>query len=157
MALSDDILRFANSNLGTKVGTNGECWDLAHQALIAAHADTSRNLQYIWGTTTSIVALTSGDIIQFENYSATLRVTNDEEELEQSWGTQHHTAIVSQILNAERGYVEVLHQNWESIRRVTRERFYIRNGVTEYQGSALGITGTVRITVSGTIRLYHAH
>lgn len=157
MALSDDIFRFANNNLGNKVGTRGECWDLAHQALVAAHADTSRDAQYIWGTTTSLVALTPGDIIQFDSYSATLRVTNDDGFQERSWNAPHHTAIVSSLLNSSQGLVEVLEQNMGGVRRVTRGRYYIKSGVTEFQGEALGIRGTVKITVNGTIRLYHAH
>jgi hypothetical protein len=155
MALSDDILRFATNHNGTQVG-NGECWTLANDALRSAHAQLppSHNL-YQWGTVTSFSSLVGGDIIQFENYSATLRVTSEDGSYqEQTWSAPHHTAIVVRVLEATNGKVEVLEQNTGGSKRVHRNQYYLRS--SEYQGTALGLTGTVTITVTGTITLYHA-
>jgi hypothetical protein len=65
LGLSDDVLSFALANLGTTVG-DGECWTLAHEALVAAGADTSGDADCVWGSPVGLDAVMPGDVLQFE-------------------------------------------------------------------------------------------
>jgi hypothetical protein len=157
MPLSNEILNYATDHIGQQVG-NGECWTLAHRAKISAEADTSRDANYIWGVHTSLAGLVAGDIIQFEGYTSVARVdyvtATETGYQEQTSSAPHHTAIVSTILNADQGLVEVVEQNVGGSRRARRGRYYLKS--VTYQGELLGRTGTVTITVNGTINLFHA-
>jgi hypothetical protein len=157
MALSNEILNYASEHLNQQVG-NGECWTLAHRALQSAGADISRDANYIWGVQTSLSGLVGGDIIQLEGYSSIARVDYETPSetgyQEQTSSAPHHTAIVSAILNANQGLVEVIEQNVGGSKRARRGRYYLKSGT--YQGELLGRRGTITITVTGNISLYHA-
>ncbi len=103
------VVHAARSHLGHQVG-HGECWDLADRALRNAGArsstTTGRNDDYVWGDPVALNALTPGDILQFRNYTVTIKtkteVTFDngggyvkDEETDALRG--HHTAIVESV------------------------------------------------------------
>ena len=134
-ALKANIVKFAQSKLGTKVGERGECTDLVDEAfrLLGAQPSFHRNTfisvdgkpsqvpSYGWGVRVAPLYSKAptkpfippvGSIVQFEKV---VIVT--------SKGTQnipHHTVIVESVNGT---LVNVLHQNSGGIRLVQRKTY----------------------------------
>lgn len=126
--VGQQVHSFARNRLGQQVG-NGECFDLADRSLRAAGARSAEDYgqvtpdgDYQWGDSIDLVQVQAGDVLQFRNYSVTVRVVvtqvrtfrdgSTEESEEEKWETYerpHHTAIVSQRLGG--GRLRVLEQN----------------------------------------------
>ena len=85
------IVFFCDKRVGKKVG-NGECWDLAKEALNFAGANWSP--PYEFGKTIPLTnAVLPGDIIQFEKVKIVYP--------DKSWKElPHHTAIVYKVLSS---------------------------------------------------------
>ena len=98
-AFNQRVLRFAQSQLGKKVG-NGQCWTLGNEALRFAGAQTA--IGYTFGREVTMKQLLPGDILQFR--SARFENGNSFVFL----GTPDHTAIVESIQGTR---VTILHQN----------------------------------------------
>lgn len=96
--LAKDIVRFASSMIGKKVG-NGQCWTLAAEALKAAGAEPPKG--YTFGDEIPLEDLQPGDILQFK----TARF--EEPGYWAVMGTPDHTAVVYSI--GDRTFM--LHQN----------------------------------------------
>jgi hypothetical protein len=123
-ALNSKVLQFAKDHIGKQVG-NGECWALAHDALEGAGArvpgspgvgvkDFGRHLDR------GEKAL-PGDVIQFDNVL-----------LESPDGTTVTAAVHTGIvLQADKGKLLLLHQNWNGVRKVVKldlSRFMLKKG-----------------------------
>jgi hypothetical protein len=122
------VLKFAESNLGKQVG-NGECWTLADQALASAKAKRpGRNgyKPYEFGRPLKAdEAPLPGDIVQFEMAKFVSKKGGVAE-------MPHHTAIVAKVTSSK---FEVLHQNWNNSRDVSRFRFDLndlKNGTVTF-------------------------
>ncbi len=107
--LNERILHFVELSKGKQVG-NGECWDLAAEALEYAGAYLDRSTPesvYIFGKLVNPWKETifPGDIIQFENIE--MRYTKNHNEYVAKM--PHHTAIVYEVLRP--GHYMIAHQN----------------------------------------------
>jgi cell wall-associated NlpC family hydrolase len=96
--IAKDIVRFATSNIGKRVG-NGQCWTLAAEALRAAGAEPPKG--YTFGDEIPLRDIQPGDILQF----TTARF--DEPGYWAIMGTPNHTAVVYSL--GDRTFI--LHQN----------------------------------------------
>ncbi len=103
--LNGAVLTFAQDHLGTTVG-DGQCWALVDQALQAAGADTSGDVNYVFGSPIGLDALTPGDVLQFEgvHFAGIDPVTGDS----YTQYFSHHTAIVEAV---DGDQVTLLNQN----------------------------------------------
>ena len=104
------VLEFVEGHYGKRVG-RGECWDLAAQALNAAHARWDGQLEYgrlLDHTTEEVLA---GDIIQLEE--AEFRW--EEAGAVNGITMPHHTVVVTGISSP--GVFTIAHQNMEGIGR----------------------------------------
>jgi len=111
--LGDDIVAYARSKLGQKVG-NGECTSLAVDALRHCHARRPDPVLGIWGDEVkSLRDLQPGDILQFENaIFVKQHVRGDGALLTVTASYPHHTAIVARVRKrAPRPVLVILHQN----------------------------------------------
>jgi hypothetical protein len=111
--LGDEIVQFARSKLGQKVG-NGECTSLAVAALRHCGAQRPDPVEGIWGEEVkSLRDLQPGDILQFEN--AVFRKQQyrpDGALLTLTYTYPHHTAIVARVRKrGPRPVLVILHQN----------------------------------------------
>jgi hypothetical protein len=114
-ALGDQVVAFARDKLGQSVG-NGECFDLADQALRSAGAKSAAdfgtvtpNADYVWGTAVSLSDVRQGDIIQFKNYRYDRTIETDTRTDTDFQERPHHTAIVERLDG--QGAITVLEQN----------------------------------------------
>ena len=133
------VLSFANQQTGQLVG-NGQCWDLAEEALMAASAKTSNDIMgwknvtatadYKWGTLINKNDLMPGDIIQFRNYKYTM-------DSGESQTRPHHTAIVSAVWYY--GTIDVIEQNVPKGSAVSTNTLYLTSG--SYDGVVITVTG----------------
>lgn len=162
MSVNAQVVSFAQSRMGNRVGRRGECWDLAEEALRSAGARSSRDLgpvrpdsDYVWGTLIPLSSLQAGDIVQFRNYNLTIRTTTTTSSGGGSWNEQtqsrpHHTAIVAAI--GSNGAIEVYEQNVGRRRVVMRNTLYFQSSRSERrEGGAVIVT---QVTVSGTLWYY---
>ena len=120
----------------------GECWDAAERGIQSVGASRPGTQLYVWGRAVLPANLQLGDILQFTNFK--MRITQEDGGWEEStFGLPRHTAIVS-YLNTD-GSVDVLHQNFESVRSVkSLEWVYLRSGTY----------GSERVTISGSVACY---
>jgi len=107
--LNERIIEFVESVKGKQVG-NGECWDLASEAIKYAGAYLDRSTPesvYIFGKQINPLEDTifPGDIIQFENIE--MRYTRNNNEYIARM--PHHTAIVYKVIGI--GHYMIAHQN----------------------------------------------
>ena len=70
------IVAFATRNIGSKVG-EGECYDLANEALKEAGAKRAKDFgkitktaDYVWGDLVATAMVQPGDILQFSNFES---------------------------------------------------------------------------------------
>jgi hypothetical protein len=126
--VNEQVLKFAESNFGKQVG-NGECWTLADQALASAKAKRpGRNGYKAYQFGRELKADETplpGDIVQFEMAKFVSKKGGVAEMLQ-------HTAIVAKVTGAK---FEVLHQNWNNSRDVSRFRFDLtdlKNGTVTF-------------------------
>ncbi len=111
--LGDEIVAYARSKLGEKVG-NGECTSLAQAALCNCNARRPDPVQGIWGDEIKHLRdLQPGDILQFENAVFVKQHLRGDGGL---WTVTskypHHTAIVAQVRKrGPKPVLMILHQN----------------------------------------------
>ncbi len=111
--LGDDIVAYARSKLGQKVG-NGECTSLAVDALRQCHARRPDPVLGIWGDEVkSLRDLQPGDILQFEDaIFVKQHVRGDGALLTLTSSYPHHTAIVARVRKrGPKPVLIILHQN----------------------------------------------
>jgi hypothetical protein len=114
--VNEKVLKYAEAQLGKQVG-NGECWTLADEALAAAEAKRPGRGGYgiyVFGRELKAdEAPLPGDIVQF--YQAKFVSKNG------AWSEMYqHTAVITEVKG---GKIEVLHQNYNNVRKVGRWRF----------------------------------
>ena len=120
----------------------GECWDAAERGIQSVGASRPGAQLYVWGRVIQPASLQLGDILQFTNFKMHVTQENGGWQ-ETTFGAPRHTAIVS-YLNSD-GSVDVLHQNFQSVRSVQNlEWVYLRSGTY----------GSERVTVSGSVTCY---
>jgi hypothetical protein len=102
-ALNKAIISWVTGNVNKKV-ENGECWELARQALNKSGAKWD-GLYGFGKVLKRNECVMPGDIIQFEKVK-TKRVINGSEFHEDF---QHHTAIIYQVTSTDE--IKLIHQN----------------------------------------------
>jgi hypothetical protein len=111
--LGDEIVAYARSRLGQKVG-NGECTSLAVAALRQCDARRPDPVLGIWGDEVkSLRDLQPGDVLQFEDaVFVKQRVRPDGAVLTLTYNYGHHTAIVARVRKrGPKPVLVILHQN----------------------------------------------
>lgn len=102
-SLGQQILHFARSNIGRKVG-DGECFALADRALRGAGAATAedfcrigRDTDYVWSSQeVNFNDAQPGDILQFRNFGVRRDIQRpDGSSAWQNESRPHHTAVVA--------------------------------------------------------------
>jgi hypothetical protein len=106
--LNQKVYEWARSKIGQKVD-RGECWDLAHRALLHAGAQSSTTTgekdDYVWGAAIAVQAAVPGDILQLRDHVVTTIVKTDvtfedglgyEDTKESTLKRSHHTAVVAE-------------------------------------------------------------
>lgn len=159
MAINEDIIDYIRQQENAQVG-EGECWDLAEEALKDAGAKTSNDYgkvtataDYKWGTPVNISQVMAGDIIQFKNFSYKLKkIKDDGSWRENTFNTPHHTAIVYSVIDRGKGIMEVFEQNVENVRFVTKGKYYFKN--VKFETTEDGGKIKNEITVSGQVKFY---
>ncbi len=173
MAGSDEslgarVLAYARQQAGRQVG-DGECYDLADQALIRSGArsapsfdDVTPGADYMWGTEVALRDARPGDILQFRGFNVRTSVTTRQflpdgrSYTMQNWmldEREHHTAIVE---SNEGNTLVVLEQNVPPLGRVV-QRTRIPIASMTYDGDGIGPPrglSTTTVQVDGTIRAY---
>lgn len=134
-----DVLDYANSKKGTKVG-RGECFDLADEALKKNGMKTASDYgqvtpegDYQWGKPVELNESKPGDVLQFRDYkNKTTKNTETDTESRTSTETAerpHHTAVV--VANDGQGNITVLEQNAPRGSKVTERVLHMGNGTTQ--------------------------
>ncbi len=111
--LGDDIVAYARSKMGQKVG-NGECTVLAVEELRRCDARRPDPVVGIWGDEVKHLRdLQPGDILQFENaVFVKQHVRGDGALLTVTASYPHHTAIVARVRKrGPKPVLVILHQN----------------------------------------------
>jgi hypothetical protein len=151
-ALGEQVVSFARGKIGQRVG-QGECFDLADQALRSAGAKSAadfgsvaKDADYVWGSPVSLSDARPGDIIQFRDYrydrtidTATRTDTDFQER-------PHHTAIVERVEG--NGAITVLEQNAPDGSPGQRSQLFFSDVSTTTGGKK------TTIKVQGTFRFY---
>jgi hypothetical protein len=112
-ALNEQVVEFARSKLGQKVG-DGQCSSLAAEALRHAGGRIRRGDDGTWGDELkSPHDVKPGDIVQFEN--VVFQYTYSREDgamITQTNNFGHHTAVISRVRKrGTKPILVVLHQN----------------------------------------------
>jgi hypothetical protein len=154
--MADQIVAFARQRLGDRYG-DGECFTLVNDALKHVGAKSAEDYgtvtpdaDYVWGTSVSLSALRTGDVIQFRGYrfDRTVETNNPDGSGSTTTETQqrpHHTAIVERL---DGGAVVVLEQNAPDGAPGTRTRLFFTSTTTT-SGNR-----TTTISVQGTFWFY---
>ena len=185
-SLTAEVLKHAKSFDGKKAGPNGECFDLAHEALTKAGAKSAQDFgkvtkdaDYIWGTSVELGKVLGGDILQFRNYKCDHSI---EDEITITFGKNdsftyflfdrsplpfehpHHTAVAGSPVAS--GKLTVWDQNIDrgkgKLEKIVRSReLYIRAQPKKTAKSTKRITinrawGDVAKKSSGSDRSAHA-
>lgn len=112
-AVNAKVLKFVESQVGKQVD-NGDCWKLADEALATAQARRPGKNgfgTYVFGRAVkSVENALPGDVVQFEKAEF---VSADGARYEMA----RHTAVVVAVRGTQ---VELLHQNWNGVRRVSK-------------------------------------
>jgi hypothetical protein len=107
------VLKFVEERIDRKVA-DGDCWQLADAALSAARARRpGRNGYGVYDFGRLVkddASILPGDIVQFSGTSFASRNGA-------RYSMSRHTAIISKV---DGNKVELLHQNWNGVRHVTR-------------------------------------
>jgi hypothetical protein len=150
--LGDQVVAFARGKIGQCVG-NGECFDLADQALRSAGAKSAAdfgkvtpNADYVWGTAVSLSDIHPGDIIQFKNYRYDRTTATDTSTDTDFQERPHHTAIVERVDG--QGALIVLEQNVPDGSAGQRSQLFFSNVSTNSGGQRTSIR------VQGRFRFY---
>jgi surface antigen len=169
--LNQDIITFAQSNMGTvvkakgkKVDTdkeettlgNGGCWDFPYEALKAAKAkipNIYKGNQYDWGQLIPIGSVRPGDIVQFKNHLATVKTVTLTGKIPYTYVKPYkrgpaHSAIVASV-NSD-GTIDVFEQHVSGIAGVQRNKVYLQSQKPNIAGNV-----TTTITVTGSFKFYH--
>jgi hypothetical protein len=111
--INDQVLEFARSKLGQKVG-DGQCSSLAAEALRHAGGAPRRGEHGVWGDELkSLVDTKPGDVIQFDDVEFVHReFREDGAMLTQVISFPHHTAIIARVRKrGTKPILVILHQN----------------------------------------------
>lgn len=112
-SINDQVVAFARSKLGEKVG-DGECSSLAAEALRHAGAKTRRGEHGSWGEELkSLLEAKPGDILQFDDaYFAHTSFGDDGTMTKRMILFPHHTAIVVRVRKrGTKPMLVIIHQN----------------------------------------------
>jgi hypothetical protein len=112
-SLNDQVVEFARSKLGEKVG-DGQCSSLAAEALRRAGARVRRGEHGNWGDEQkSLLDAKPGDILQFDDVKFVhTEFRDDGGKYTQMILFPHHTAIIARVRKrGTKPIVVVLHQN----------------------------------------------
>ena len=152
--LGNQVVTFARDKIGQSAG-NGECFDLADQALRNAGAKSAAdfarvtpNGNYVWGRVTDLAHARPGDIIQFRNYRYDRTIKTSTSIDTDFQERPHHTAIVETVDGA--GAITVLEQNVPEGDPGQRVQLFFSNGKTTSGGQ------TTTIKVKGSFWFYRA-
>jgi len=167
-SLGAQVVAYARGQAGRQVG-DGECYDLADQALISSGArsapsfdEVTPGADYMWGTQVALQSARPGDILQFRDYNVRTLVTTRQflpgggSYMTQSWmldQREHHTAIVE---SNDGSSLVVLEQNVPPLGKVV-QRTRIPIASVTYDGDGIGLPRGLAITtvwVDGTIKVY---
>jgi hypothetical protein len=158
-ALGQQVIVYAEQRIGQQVG-NGECTDLAEQALAKSGARNedsygvvTPDADYVWGTKVALSDARPGDILQFRNFRTRTIVIEAGRETWLAGERDHHTAIVEANLG---NALVVLEQNVEPLGQVV-QRSRVPVASATYSGDADGRPNpwaTTSIAVAGTISVY---
>lgn len=161
------IVAYARDRMGNEVG-DGECYDLADQALHSAGArsapdfgDITAEADYVWGQQVPLSQARPGDIVQFHDFNvvttivATTRLPDGRAYTTQTWAQdqrEHHTAIVEQNFGTS---LSLLEQNVPPLgMRVQRTIVpVVSTTLGRVQGDP-NAWGTTQTEVSGEVRVY---
>jgi hypothetical protein len=156
--MASQIVAFGQNHLGQAVG-DGECYDLADQALRHAHAKSApdygrvtEDADYVWGKPVMLRDARPGDIVQFQNF--TLRTTVIGSDASQRWDTSvrdHHTSIVERNLG---GTLVLLEQNVEPGLVVQRTTLPVTSGTVEGSPDGEPASATTTYDVAGVAHVY---
>ncbi|MGA8192055.1 MAG: hypothetical protein WB902_01640 [Acetobacteraceae bacterium] len=144
---------------GTAInGRDGyECTSLVEAGLKAAHANSFEDYEqpasedYVWGREIpDLNDLQPGDILQFRDCTSTVRTDADDGSWRsQALGRDHHSAIVTKILQKGQS-VQVLEQNVDpDHRKIFSNTIYLKNSIFH-----TGKNSVTHVTVDGTIWAY---
>jgi hypothetical protein len=130
MTINQQVVLYARNHLNRRV-RRGECYDLAHRALLAANASSAPDYgritataDYVWGLRVMLASAQAGDIIQFRNYR--VDIDNETGVGFQTRGSPNHTAIIASV--GANGVIEVFEQNVYNVKTVKRNTLYFQNG-----------------------------
>jgi hypothetical protein len=134
-----------------------ECTSLVEAGLKAAHANSFGDYSqpdsedYIWGRPiTDLNDLQPGDILQFRDYTSTIRTDSDDG----GWNTNdlgrdHHSAIVTKIIQKGQS-VQIIEQNVDPDHsKIFSNTIYLKNAI--FHTSKDSVT---HVTVDGKIWAY---
>jgi hypothetical protein len=161
------IVAFARDRMGNEVG-DGECYDLADQALHSAGArsapdygEITADADYVWGQPIPLSQARPGDIVQFHNFNivttvvASTRLLDGRTYTTQTWEQdqrEHHTAIVEQNLGTS---LSLLEQNVPPQgMRVQRTIVPVISATLNRVEGDPNAWGTTQIDVAGDVRVY---
>jgi hypothetical protein len=182
-SLGQKVQAFASSKSGQQVG-DGECFALADAALKNANAKSAADFgavtadaDYVWGTAVIVSQVQMGDILQFRNFTFTIKTVTktttkyadgstdwDSNENTQSVSRPHHTAVVSS--GGAQGIVQALEQNvappgeTQNVKKVQSTEYRLANDQSKTKevkregGNTIEIETTTTITVSGKVLAY---
>ena len=166
---SAQVIRFA---LQRSQEGNGECFTLVDNALrslgvksVADCAEVTPSADYKWGREITLGSARVGDILQFRNFSVTMRTDtsiarssggNETRWEERKQDRPHHTAIIRVL--PQSGALTVLECNVNGSRNVQSNELHLRS-VTLPARIATAADGTcttigVTITVRGAVKVY---
>ncbi len=183
LSLAQKELAWAQGQLGKQIG-QGECWDLAEQALSQAGAQTSTDLgpvgddvDYVWGDLRNDAKdIQAGDILQLRDYVVTTTTTTtynypdgstDVDTDTQTLTRPHHTAIAKGQIDAN-GALRTFEQNVDPLGRVVQNQSLstrdstitlptvAKNHLNSNSGKVefAKIQKTIDISTSGTLWIY---
>jgi hypothetical protein len=163
-SLGAKIVAFAREQQGTQVG-DGECYDLADQALRRAGAKSAPAYgvitpdgDYIWGKPVDVKDAQPGDIVQFRGFTIRTTVTETARRgggaVAARWEIdtrEHHTAIVER--NLGRALV-VLEQNVEPALVVQRTLVPVESGTFDGEPDGTRDDAITTVRIAGLAMVY---
>jgi len=150
-SLNQKIVSFCKKSLGKKVG-DGQCADLAYQALTKSGAESPDDFQdnplpgdYVWGEliygfkvrdgktmeTGDRKAVFPGDVIQMRDVIIEHEETSDDYVTKETIDADHHTAVVESVSEDGMTY-QVIEQNANDVPTVTSGAFHLRDMKSGY-------------------------
>lgn len=165
-ALGQQVVHFARSNIGRKVG-DGECFALADRALRAAGAATAEDFcqigpttDYVWSSQeVNISDAQPGDILQVRTFSAVRRIDRPDgswNEDRSTRGSPNHTAVIESV-RSEGGIVilTILEQNVTIGGTGNQPKKSVRqNEIPTSSGEIQSGRDTITYTVTGDFWIY---